>query len=292
MTDRVEKGMLSSGMSQWVIGSLEMLGAIAGDIAGSAYESRPVKRKDVPLFGPLATFTDDTVLTVAVADALLGDRDYGRALRTYTRRHPLRGYGGHFLQWAVASGMGPYNSFGNGSAMRVSPVAWAFDSQDDVLREAARTAECTHNHPEGIKGAQATALAVFLARKGENKESIRWHIDEHFGYDLSRTVDEIRPGYSFDVTCQGSVPEAIIAFLDSNSYEDALRNAVSLGGDSDTQACIAGAVAEAYYKDIPTEFLRQIRTHLTEDLWDTTVRFYRRHGVPAILERIESSDLL
>ncbi len=267
-----------------------MLGAIAGDIAGSAYESRPVKCKDVPLFGPLATFTDDTVLTVAVADALLGDRDYGRALRTYTRRHPLRGYGGHFLRWAVASGMGPYNSFGNGSAMRVSPVAWAFDSQDDVLREAARTAECTHNHPEGIKGAQATALAVFLARNGKDKESIRRHISELFGYDLARTIDEIRPGYSFDVTCQGSVPEAIIAFLDSHSYEDALRSAVSLGGDSDTQACIAGAVAEAHYKDIPTEFLRQIRTHLTEGLWDTTVRFYRRHGVPAILERIESLD--
>ncbi len=268
-----------------------MLGAIAGDIAGSAYESRPTKRKDVPLFGPLATFTDDTVLTVAVADALLDDRDYGRALRTHTRRHPLRGYGGYFLQWAAASGMGPYNSFGNGSAMRVSPVAWAFDSQDDVLREAARTAECTHNHPEGIKGAQATALAVFLARKGEDKESIRRSVGERFGYDLSQTVDEIRPGYSFDVTCQGSVPEAIVAFLDSNSYEDALRHAVSLGGDSDTQACIAGAVAEAYYKDIPTEFLRQIRTHLTEDLWDTTVRFYHRYGIPTILERIESSDL-
>jgi ADP-ribosylglycohydrolase len=290
MTDRVEKGMLSSEMGQWVIGSFEMLGAIAGDIAGSAYESRPVKRKDGPLFGPLATFTDDTVLTLAVADALLGDRDYGRALRTYARRHSLRGYGGHFLRWAVASGMGPYNSFGNGSAMRVSPVAWAFDSQDDVLREAARTAECTHNHPEGIKGAQATALAVFLARNGEDKESIRRRVGDRFGYDLSRTVDEIRPGYSFDVTCQGSVPEAIIAFLDSHSYEDALRNAVSLGGDSDTQACIAGAVAEAYYKDIPTEFLRQIRTHLTEDLWDATVRFYRRHGIPAILERIESLD--
>lgn len=267
-----------------------MLGAIAGDIAGSAYESRPVKRKDVPLFGPLATFTDDTVLTVAVADTVLGDRDYGRALRAYTRRHPLRGYGGHFLQWAAASGMGPYNSFGNGSAMRVSPVAWAFDSQDDVLREAARTAECTHDHPEGIKGAQATALAVFLARSGEDKESIRRRISEHFGYDLSRTVDEIRPGYSFDVTCQGSVPEAIIAFLDSHSYEDALRNAISLGGDSDTQACIAGAVAEAYYKDIPAEFLRQIRTHLTEDLWDKTAEFCARFGLENIMDQVRSLD--
>ena len=229
-------------------------------------------------------------LTVAVADALLGECNYEHALRTYTRRHPLRGYGGHFLQWAAASRMGPYNSFGNGSAMRVSPVAYAFDSEDDVLREAARTAGCTHNHPEGIKGAQATALAVFLARKGENKESIRRHVSERFGYDLSRTVDEIRPGYAFDVTCQGSVPEAIIAFLDSCSYEDAVRNAISLGGDSDTQACIAGAIAEAHYRDIPAEFLRQIRTQLTEDLWDTTLRFYRRCGIPAILERIQTLD--
>jgi len=268
-----------------------MLGAIAGDIAGSAYESRPTKRKDIPLFGPLATFTDDTVLTVAVADALLGECNYEHALRTYTRRHPLRGYGGHFLQWAVASGMGPYNSFGNGSAMRVSPVAYAFDSEDDVLREAARTAECTHNHPEGIKGAQATALAVYLARMGEDKESVRRRISDSFGYDLSRTVDEIRPGYAFDVTCQGSVPEAIIAFLDSCSYEDAVRNAISLGGDSDTQACIAGAIAEAHYRDIPTEFLRQTRTQLTEDLWDATLRFYRRYGIPAILERIQTLGL-
>ena len=265
-----------------------MLGAIAGDISGSVYESRPIKRKDVPLFGPLSTFTDDTVLTVA--DALLGDRDYGRALRTYTRRHPLRGYGGHFLQWAVASGMGPYNSFGNGSAMRVSPVGYAFDSQDDVMREAARTAECTHNHPEGIKGAQATALAVFLARMGKDKEAIRKQVTEHFRYDLSRTVDEIRPGYSFDITCQGSVPEAIIAFLDSCSYEDAVRNAISLGGDSDTQACIAGAIAEAHYKTIPTDMLRQIREQLTEDLWDTTIRFYRQYGIGAVLEQIESPD--
>lgn len=273
-----------------MIGSLEMLGAIAGDIAGSAYEDRPVKRKDVSLFGPLATFTDDTVLTIAVADALLGDRDYGRALRTYTRRHPLRGYGSHFLRWAVVPAMGPYNSFGNGSAMRVSPVAWAFDSQDDVLREAARTAECTHNHPEGVKGAQATALAVFLARNGEDKESIRQRISGRFGYDLSRTVDEIRPGYAFDVTCQGSVPEAIVAFLDSHSYEDALRNAVSLGGDSDTQACIAGAIAEAFYQKVPSEFIRQVREQLTPDLWGKTLEFYARFGSKDIMDQVRSLD--
>jgi ADP-ribosylglycohydrolase len=267
-----------------------MLGAIAGDIAGSVYEGAPTKRKDVPLFGPLATFTDDTVLTVAVADALLGDRDYGRALKSYARKHPQRGYGAGFLHWMRAPGIEPYYSFGNGSAMRVSPVAYAFDSADDMLHEAARTAECTHNHPEGIKGAQATALAVYLARMGEGKESIRERITGHFGYDLSRTVDEIRPGYSFDVTCQGSVPEAIIAFLDSCSYEDALRNAVSLGGDSDTQACIAGAIAEAHYKNIPAEFLEQVKKRLTHDLWDKTLEFYGRFGIKDIIDQVRALD--
>lgn len=269
-----------------------MLGAIAGDIAGSVYENLRTKHKDVRLFGPQFTFTDDTVLTVAVADALLGDRDYGRAIRSYARRHPRRGYGPGFLRWMQTDGREPYSSFGNGSAMRVSPVAWALASQDDVLREAARTAECTHNHPEGIKGAQAVALAVYLARMGEDKESIRQRISERFGYDLSRTVDAIRPDYAFDVTCQGSVPEAIIAFLDSCSYEDAVRNAISLGGDSDTQACIAGAIAEAHYRDIPAEFLRQVRRQLTDDLWGTVRHFYRRYGIPQIAERIEASGLL
>jgi len=267
-----------------------MLGAIAGDIAGSVYEGAPSKRRDIRLFGPRSTFTDDTVLTVAVADALLGDGDYGRAIRSYAVRHPLRGYGPGFLRWMLTEGCEPYNSFGNGSAMRVSPVAYAFDSEDDMLREGAKTAACTHNHPEGIKGAQATALAVHLARMGEDKESIRRHISERFGYDLSRTVDEIRPGYAFDVSCQGSVPEAIIAFLDSCSYEDAVRNAISLGGDSDTQACIAGAIAEAYYQEIPAEFLKQIGKRLTRDLWDTAIRFYRRYGIPRIIERIEVPD--
>lgn len=267
-----------------------MLGAIAGDIAGSVYENLGAKHKDVWLFGPLSTFTDDTVLTVAVAEAVLGDRNYGRAIKSYACRHPMRGYGPRFLKWMQTPGMKPYNSFGNGSAMRVSPVAYAFDTEDDVLREAARTAECTHNHPEGIKGAQATALAVFLARMGEDVESIRKQIGEQFTYDLSRTIEEIRPGYAFDITCQGSVPEAIIAFLDSSSYEDAVRNAISLGGDSDTQACIAGAIAEAYYKDIPVEFLRHTRKRLTQDLWEPTMRFYRRHGIPEIRERIETVD--
>ena len=265
-----------------------MLGAIAGDIAGSIYENLRTKRKDVKLFGRLATFTDDTVLTVAVADAILGDGDYARTLKSYARRHPLRGYGPRFVAWMVKPGYRPYNSFGNGSAMRVSPVGFAFDSEQQVLQEARRSAECTHNHPEGIKGAQATALAVYLARTGTDKETLRRRIQEEFQYDLSRTIDEIRPGYSFDVTCQGSVPEAIIAFLDSSSFEDALRNAISLGGDSDTQACIAGGIAEAYYKDIPLEILRQVRKRLSRDLWEKTLQFYQRYGIPSIRRQVEA----
>ncbi len=264
-----------------------MLGAIAGDIAGSVYENQPTKNKDIQLFGLLSTFTDDTVLTVAVADAILTDRDYARVIKSYARRHPGRGYGGGFRAWMAKPGYEPYNSFGNGSAMRVSPVGFAFGSEAEVLQEAWRSAACTHDHPEGIKGAEATALAVYLARTGANKEAIRRRIHEEFGYDLSRTVDQIRPGYSFNGTCQGSVPQAIGAFLDSTSYEDTLRNAISLGGDSDTQACIAGGIAEAYYKDIPLDILRQVKKRLSADLWEKTLEFYQRYGIPDILRKVD-----
>ncbi|UCD49676.1 MAG: ADP-ribosylglycohydrolase family protein [Phycisphaerales bacterium] len=268
-----------------------MLGAIAGDIVGSVYENLRTKRKDFRLFTPLSTFTDDSVLTVAVADAILTGRDYGPVVKSYARRHPLRGYGPRFLVWMASPATKPYNSFGNGSAMRVSPVAHAFGSEEEVLREAKRTAECTHNHPEGIKGAQVTALAVFMARQGADKQAIRCEIQSRFGYDLSRTVDEIRPSYRADLTCQGSVPEAIIAFLDSVSFEDALRNAVSLGGDADTQACIAGAIAEAHYKAIPGPILEQIHKRLSKSLWQTALEFTRKFGLPeviALVERLEA----
>lgn len=267
-----------------------MIGAIAGDIIGSVYENFHTKRKDFALFTRISTFTDDSVLTIAVADAILTERDYGRAIKSYARRHPLRGYGPRFLRWMVTPGNKPYNSFGNGSAMRVSPVAHAFDSEDQVLEEARRTAECTHNHPEGIKGAQATALAIFRARIGQDKETIRKAVQDCYGYDLSRTIDAIRPGYHTDITCQGSVPEAIIAFLDSTSFEDAVRNAVSLGGDADTQACIAGSIAEAYYKTIPDAILEQIHRRLSRPLWQKTLEFYRRYGIRDIAEQLESFD--
>jgi len=267
-----------------------MLGAIAGDIVGSVYENLRTKRKDFRLFTPVSTFTDDSVLTVAVADAILTDREYGLVIKSYARKHPLRGYGPRFLAWMVSPGAKPYNSFGNGSAMRVSPVAHAFASEADVLSEAQLTAECTHNHPEGIKGAQATALAVFMARSGADKEAIRCEIEHRFGYDLGRSVDEIRPDYRVDLTCQGSVPEAIIAFLDSSSFEDALRNAVSLGGDADTQACIAGAIAEAHYKTIPPPILRQVRKRLSKSLWQTALEFTRRFGIKEVVAQVESLE--
>lgn len=263
-----------------------MLGAIAGDIVGSVYENFRTKRKDFALFTPLSTYTDDSVLTVAVADAILKRQPYGAMIKAYARRHPLRGYGPKFLLWMASSRMTPYNSFGNGSAMRVSPVGWAYHSVEEVLLEAQRTAECTHNHSEGIKGAQATALAVFWARTGADKETIRREIEQRFGYDLHRTIDGIRPSYGFDITCQGSVPEAIVAFLDSTSFEDALRNAVSLGGDADTQAAIAGSIAEAYYKDIPENILSEVTRRLSRDLWEVTDPFVRQFGTKEIRERV------
>jgi ADP-ribosylglycohydrolase len=254
-----------------------MIGAIAGDIIGSVYERVPTKTKDFPLFPPRCRFTDDTVLTVAVADAILSGRPYINSIREIGRRHPHVGYGGTFFYWLHSNDPRPYNSWGNGSAMRVSPVGFAFSSEDEVLMHAKLTAEISHNHPEGIKGAQATALAVFLARTATGKEDIRRAIAHRFGYDLDRTVDDIRPGYSFDVSCQGTVPEAIISFLDSTSYEDAVRNAVSLGGDSDTLACITGGIAEAFYGGVPQEIRERVQQCLTPDLWKVAEAFCQKY---------------
>jgi len=250
-----------------------MIGAIAGDIIGSVYEYNPIKTKEFPLFHPSCAFTDDTVLTLAIAEAVLTQRPYIQTVREIGQQYPAAGYGGSFLRWLHADDPRPYNSWGNGSAMRVSPVGFAFTTADDVLREAAHTAKISHNHPEGIKGAQATALAVFLARTNQSKEEIRAEIKQRFGYDLDRTLESIRPGYSFDVSCQGTVPEAIIAFLDSYSWEDAVRNAISLGGDSDTLACITGGIAEAFYGSVPAAVIEKVRALLTDDLWNITARF-------------------
>ncbi len=256
-----------------------MIGAIAGDIIGSVYEHTPIKTKDFPLFHPLCRFTDDTVLTIAVAKAIKERRDYQESIRQLGRKYPNAGYGAAFFEWLFTPNPRPYNSWGNGAAMRVSPVGFAFDTVETVLLEAKRTAEITHNHPEGIKGAQAAALSVFLARTKRDKSLIRQEISERFGYDLDRTVEEIRPDYGFDISCQGTVPEAIIAFLDSTSYEDAIRNAISLGGDSDTLACIAGGIAEAYYGPLAPEIVKRVEEYLTEELWEITAQFYQKHGL-------------
>jgi ADP-ribosylglycohydrolase len=253
-----------------------MIGAIAGDIIGSVYEPCPIKTKEFDLFDSRCRFTDDSVMTVAVADSIIKGRPYKESLQEVGRRYPYAGYGGSFIQWLYSDDPRPYNSWGNGSAMRVSPVGFAFSTEDDVILEAKKTAEISHNHPEGIKGAQATALAVFIARTVRDKDEIRKQISKRFGYDLNPSVDDIRPTYRFDISCQGTVPEAIISFLDSQSYEDAVRNAVSLGGDSDTLACITGGIAEAFYGTVPSHIKEKVKEILTPDLWEVTENFYGR----------------
>jgi ADP-ribosylglycohydrolase len=258
-----------------------MIGAIAGDIIGSVYEARPIKSKNFPLFDPRCTFTDDSVLTIAVASAILSKKPYKDVVLEIGRRYPHAGYGGSFIRWLLSDDPQPYNSWGNGAAMRVSPVGFAFDTIEETLEQARLTAVISHNHPEGIKGAQATALAVFLARTGHDKEDIREQISRRFGYDLQRSVEGIRPGCGFRISCQETVPEAIVAFLDSVSYEDALRNAISLGGDSDTLACITGGMAEAYYREVPEYIQAKVQEILPAFLWRITevfCRLYRRWG--------------
>jgi ADP-ribosylglycohydrolase len=254
-----------------------MIGAIAGDIIGSVYESHSWKTTEFALFTANSTFTDDTVLTVAVADCIPNGKDYATTFKQYARKYPYAGFGGMFFSWVKSDSLEPYNSFGNGSAMRVSPVGFAFNTMEEVLAEAGRSAEVTHNHPEGIKGAQAIAVAIFLARKKEDKGEIRDFIERDLGYNLRRTLAQIRPHYHFDETCQGSVPQAIIAFLESDSYEDAVRKAVSLGGDSDTLACMAGGIAQAYYETIPDYIIEEVKNRLDPDLWEVVGQFITKY---------------
>jgi len=256
-----------------------MIGAIAGDIVGSAFERYPIKTTEFPLFSDQSTFTDDTVLTVATAFSILNNIDYGTSFKHFGRKYPFAGYGMSFFNWLHSPDNEPYNSWGNGSAMRVSPVGFAFDSIEDVLNEAKKSAEVTHNHPEGIKGAQATALSIFLAREGKCKETIRQEISERFAYDLNRTLDQIRPDYSFDISCQGSVPEAIIAFLESDNYENAVRKGISLGGDSDTIGCITGGMAQAFYKEIHPATVSNVRNRLPDDFLEVIDEFNSVYGL-------------
>jgi len=258
-----------------------MFGAIAGDIIGSVYEGKKAWQHSrtphfAPLFHPRARATDDTVLTVAVAESILRGDDLVDRLKDYARSYPGAGYGGTFRRWAESEDRAPYSSWGNGAAMRVSPVGFAYDILDEVLLQARRTAEVTHDHPEGIRGAQATAAAVYLARTGSGKDEIREYIERKFGYDLSARLDDIRPGFRFDVSCLGTVPPAILAFLESTDYEHAIRLAVSLGGDADTLACIAGGIAQAYYGGVPGPIREQAWERLDDDLRGVIEEFEAR----------------
>lgn len=252
-----------------------MKGAILGDIVGSRLERRGLKTTDFDLLNTNCRFTDDTVLTVAVADAILNQVDYGEAIKAYALRYPDAGYGGTFKKWMKDELTEPYASWANGSAMRVSPVGWLFNDLETVLAQARASALLTHGHPEGIKGAQAVATAIFLARQGGGKEDIRQYVRQTFGYRLDRTVADIRPDYAFDVSCAGSVPEALVAFFDSKDTIDAIRLAVSLGGDADTQAAIAGSVAEAFYGPLPPAAEEAMNAFLPNEFIDVIGRFDR-----------------
>lgn len=254
-----------------------MLGAIAGDVIGSIYEFNNIRTKDFPLFSAGCSYTDDTILTVALAECLLDGGDFAAAMKRYCQRYPDGGYGGRFRAWAGSEHSAPYHSFGNGAAMRISPVAYAFGTLAEVLAQAARYTAVTHDHPEGIKGGQATAGALFLARTGQSKPQIRAWVETQFGYDLTRSVDQWRPGFRFDESCQGTMPPALACFLDSTGFEDAIRNAVSLGGDSDTLASITGSIAEAFYGGVPEPIARPVLACLDAPLRAVVDRFRARY---------------
>ncbi len=256
-----------------------MIGAIAGDVIGSMHEAGGYKLYDFPLFTEWSKFTDDTVVTIAVAQAILEDRDYQEVILEVCRRYPRVGYGQSFERWLSAPEIGAYESWGNGAAMRVSPIGFSASTEGEILDEAKKSVEMTHNHEEGIKGAQATALCIFRARQAADKADIREEIQKRFGYDLTRTVEEIRPSYTFDVACEKSVPESIICFLDATDYESTIRNVVSLGGDTDTMACIAGGIAQAYWNDIPEEIIDGVRELLPKEFLNVIDRFSERYGL-------------
>lgn len=262
-----------------------MYGAILGDIIGSPYEyNGGIKTKQFPFFRKESTFTDDSVMTIAIGEALMNagkeasleviKENAITSMQKWGQRYPFAGYGGNFYTWLFTENPQPYNSYGNGSAMRVSPVGWLYDSLDRTIQVATAVSEVSHNHPEGIKGACATAASIYLSRNKKTKEEIKQFITQEYGYNLEETCDEIRKDYSFDVSCQGTVPQAIIAFLEGNDFEDVIRNAVSLAGDCDTLTCIAGSMAEAYY-GVPEYLKEECRNRITNDMREEVERFYQ-----------------
>lgn len=244
-----------------------MYGAIIGDIAGSKYEFLGYKKYPKTILDKNCFYTDDTVMTVAIADALIKARDVAKTMKQYGRKYPDKGYGGTFGRWLKDQDCTPYFSYGNGAAMRVSPVAWMSDKWYEIIDLATRVTVVTHNHPEGIRGAQATVTAIYMAKKHYNKDEIKAYIEDEFNYDLSFTLNEIRPYYHFNETCQDTVPEAIVAFLESTDFEDAIKKAISLGGDADTLAAITGSIAEAYY-GIPDRLIKKVKTFLPKEFID------------------------
>lgn len=256
-----------------------MYGAIIGDIIGSIYEFHNVRHKDIIIDHPGMHFTDDSVLTVATMDAILHPEiGYAKMYKQYFRDYVDSncGFGGRFYQWGLSDSLEPYDSFGNGSAMRVSPVAYLFNNEAEVLYEAKSSAEVTHNHPEGIKGAQAIALAIYLARKGVDKQRIGLRITEQFGYNLSSSIEELQKTNIFDETCQGSVPDALICFINSSDFEDCVRTSISIGGDSDTIACMACSIAEAYY-GLDKKWIKFADDHLDDRLRNVVKAFYTKY---------------
>ncbi|MGV8944868.1 MAG: ADP-ribosylglycohydrolase family protein [Lutibacter sp.] len=272
-----------------------MIGAIIGDIVGSVYEFDNHKSKEFELFHKDSTFTDDTVMTIAVADFILCDHGnpgqprFVSYLHKWYKLYPNESYGAKFTQWIKQfdtldyTQFKPYNSYGNGAAMKISPVADSFGSTEN----AKWITEVSHNHPEGIKGAQAVTSAIFLARS-KSKDEIKKYIEKEYGYDLSRTVDELRETYEYNETCQRTVPEAIICFLESTDFEDAIRNAISIGGDSDTLACITGGIAEAYYQEIPEWILKETVNRLPKDIKEVLKAFYDEvsHNYPKVAKSL------
>ena len=267
---------------------------------GSVYEFNNIKTTDFQLFSPRNNYTDDSIMTMAVAEWLLNDPQHGMdtleaSMVGFAQKYPCPkgGYGGGFHRWLFmpkSLGFGgerhPYNSWGNGAAMRCSACGWMFDTLEETERVAGLSAAITHNHPEGIKGAQSTAAAIFLARNGKSKEEIRNYISTKYGYNLNRTCNEIRPVYDWDSSCQGTVPEAMLAFFDSTDFESAIRLAVSLGGDSDTLACITGGIAEAFYKAIPDDIAVKIWGLISEDFKEILrkIEAQTSYRLPNILE--------
>ena len=260
-----------------------MIGSIIGDIVGSIYEFNNIKTKEFEFFHPKGEFTDDSILSIATAEWILKSGEIAKYYAKYAEKYPwpMGGYGGGFKLWSVQAITKqiyrPYNSFGNGSAMRVGPVGWMCNTKEEVLAKAKESAECTHNHPEGIKGAQATAFAIMMARQGCSKEEIRTEIERTFSYNLQFTCDEIRPTYAWESSCQGTVPPAIVAFLDAENFEDAIRNAISIGGDSDTLGSITGSIAEAFF-GVPNRLREQALNYLPTSFQNIITEFEQQYG--------------